>query len=75
MWLAAHLAALFRRVRSRRGEQKAVMAVAHQLPIIIFHLVQDGSIYREPGASHHDQQNKPKVTRRLVERLQSSAIA
>ena len=66
----SHLAALFRRVRSRRGEQKANMALAHQLLIIIFHIVEEGSIYRELGASHHDQQNKPKVTRRLVERLQ-----
>lgn len=66
----SHLAALFRRVRSRRGEQKANMALAHQLLIIIFHMVQQGSVYRELGASHHDQQNKPKVTRRLVERLQ-----
>jgi transposase len=65
----SHLAALFRRVRSRRGEQKAVMAVAHQLLTIIFHIVRDGSVYRELGASHYDQQNKPKVTRKLIERL------
>jgi transposase len=74
-WAAAHtkdthLAALFRRVRSRRGEQKAIMAVAHQLLTIIFHVIQDGSVYRELGASHYDQQNKRKVARRLTERLE-----
>ena len=74
-WAAAHkkdshLAALYRRVRSRRGEQKAIMAVAHQLITTIFHIVRDGGVYRELGASHYDQQNKPKVTRKLVERLQ-----
>jgi transposase len=67
---ASHLAALFRRVRSRRGEQKAVMAVAHQLLTIIFHVLRDGSMYKELGASHYDQQNKKKTTRRLIERLQ-----
>ena len=74
-WAAAHqkdshLAALHRRVRSRRGEQKAVMAVAHQLLTIIFHIIREGSIYQELGASHFDEQNKPKVTRKLVDRLQ-----
>lgn len=66
----SHLAALYRRVRSRRGEQKAIMAVAHQLLTIIFYIVRDGSIYKELGANHYDQQNKPKVTRKLVDRLQ-----
>ena len=74
-WSAAraqesHLSALYRRVRSRRGEQKAILAVAHQLLIIVFHIIRDGSVYRELGASHYDQQNKPKVTRKLIERLQ-----
>ena len=66
----SHLAALLRRVRSRRGEQKAIMAVAHQLLTIIFHVIRDGSVYKELGAAHYDRQNKPKVTRKLVERLQ-----
>jgi transposase len=66
----SHLAALYRRVRTRRGEQKALMAVAHQLLTIIFHIVRDGTVYRELGAAHYDQQNKPKATRKLVDRLQ-----
>lgn len=66
----SHLAALYRRVRSRRGEQKAIMAVAHQLLVILFHIIRDGGVYKELGANHYDQQNKPKVTRKLIERLQ-----
>jgi transposase len=66
----SHLAALFRRIRSRRGEQKAIMAVAHQLLTIIFHIVSDGGVYKELGASHYDRQNKEKTTRRLIDRLQ-----
>ncbi len=74
-WAASHkkdcyLAALHRRIRSRRGEQKAVMAVAHQLLTTIFHIIRDRSVYKELGATHYDQQNKPKVTRKLVDRLQ-----
>jgi transposase len=66
----SHLSALYRRVRTRRGEQKAIMAVAHQLITIIFHIVRDGSVYQELGASYYDEHNKPKVTRKLVDRLQ-----
>ena len=74
-WAAAytkdsHLSALYRRVKSRRGEQKAIMAVAHQLLTIIFHVIRDGSVYKELGGSHYDRQNKSKVTRKLVDRLQ-----
>src|SRR5688572_1932555 len=65
----SHLAALYRRVRSRRGEQKAIMALAHQLITIIFHIVKEGTVYKELGAGHFDLRNKPKATRKLVERL------
>ena len=66
----SHLAGLFRRVRARSGEQKAIMAVAHQLLTIVFHVIRDGSVYKELGAAYYDRQNKPKVMRKLVERLQ-----
>jgi transposase len=74
-WAASHtkdsyLSALYRRIRSRRGEQKAIMAVAHQLLIIAFHIVRDGTVYQELGADHFDRRNREKITRRLVERLQ-----
>lgn len=74
-WAASHtkdsyLGALFRRVRARRGEQKAIVALAHRLLVIIFHILRDGSVYRELGAGHYDTQNKPKVMRKLVERLE-----
>ncbi len=73
-WAAAHkkdshLAALYRRVRSRRGEQKAIMAVAHQLLTIIFHIIRDGSVYNELGAGYYDLQNKPKLARKLADKL------
>ncbi len=74
-WAASHnkdsyLAALFRRVRARRGEQKAIMATAHRLLVIIFHIIRDGTVYQEQGADYFDQRNKRKITRRLLERLE-----
>lgn len=66
----SHLSSMFRRIRGRRGAQKANMALAHQLLTIIFHVIKDGTVYQELGAGHFDQQNKPTVTRKLVERLE-----
>lgn len=66
----SHLAALFHRVRGRRGEQKAIMAVAHQLLVIFFHVLRDGTVYKELGADYARRRSKPQQTRRLVERLQ-----
>jgi len=73
-WAASHtkdcyLSAFFRHIRSRKGEQKANMALAHQLLIIIFHVIEDGTVYSELGASYQDQRDKPKLARRLIERL------
>lgn len=66
----SYLGTLYRRLRGRRGHQKAIMAVAHQILTIIYHLLRDNEPYRELGAAHYDQQCKPEITRRLVERLQ-----
>jgi transposase len=75
-WAASHTrqtypAALYRRLRTRLGQQKAAFALAHHLLIVAFHVIRDGGVYLELGEHHYDQQNKPKAVRRLVQRLQS----
>ncbi len=67
---ASYLGTLYRRVRGRRGHQKAIMAVAHQILTIIYHMLRDNEPYRELGEAHYDERRKPEITRRLVERLQ-----
>jgi transposase len=74
-WAAArtngsYLASLFHRIRARRGEQKANMALAHHLLTIVFHVLRDGTEYIELGADHHDRKNKPKMARKLLQRLE-----
>jgi zona occludens toxin (predicted ATPase) len=63
---------------SRRGNNtqlpwqtcSASLAAAYQLLVIVFYVVRDGSVYQELSQSQYEQQNKPKATRRLLERLQ-----
>ena len=75
-WAASHTretypAALYRRLRTRLGQQKAAFALAHDLLIVAFHVMRDGGVYVELGEHYYDQQNKPRAVRRLVQRLQS----
>lgn len=73
-WAASHakncyLAALCRRLRSRLGHNKAIIAVAHQILLVAYTMLRKGEDYRELGGDYYDQQNKPRTVRRLVERL------
>jgi transposase len=74
-WAASHardcfLASFYRRVRSRRGHQKAIMAVAHRLLVIVFHLLNSGGTYRELGEDYHGRLNQEKAALRHVAGLQ-----
>jgi len=66
----SYFGVLYRRIRGRRGHQKAIMAVAHQMLTVIYHMLRDGTSYREPGEASYDEKRKPEITRRLVKRLQ-----
>src|SRR5205085_4352104 len=60
-WAASHakdtyLAAQYRRLAGRRGKQRALVAVAHSLLVIIYHLLKKpAATYRELGPAYLDQ--------------------
>lgn len=60
------LASFYRRVRSRKGHQKAIMAVAHRLLVIVFHMLEKGTAYRELGGDFHAHRNAEKAAMRHV---------
>ena len=64
-----YLAAQYRRLVTRRGKKKAVVAVAHTILVIAYHLVEEGTTYRELGASYFDARDRERLERRLVARL------
>ena len=47
-----YLAVRFWRIAKRRGQQRALIAIAHTLLIIIWHMLKDGTIYTEIGADY-----------------------
>src|SRR5262245_41626738 len=46
-----YLAAQYRRLVKRRGDKKAIVAVAHSILVIAYHVLRDGASYRELGAT------------------------
>ena len=64
------LAAQYRRLTARRGRKKAVVAVAHTILVVAYHLLRQGDTYRDPGGSYFDQRDRRGVERRLVARLE-----
>ncbi len=75
-WAASHtknnyLAAFYRRLCLRKGAPKAVMALAHHIMTIVYHILAHQTEYVELGADYYDQRNKPRVVNRLLKRLQN----
>jgi transposase len=65
-----YLSALYRRIAARRGAKRAVMAVAHALLVIAFHMLKRKENYRELGADHFDRIDVGRIRRSLVRRLE-----
>jgi transposase len=73
-WAAArsketYLAAQFKRLARRRGIYKAIVAVAHSLLVIIYHVVQRGEAYRELGGDYFAQIDSRRAERYHINRL------
>ena len=67
----SYLQAQYLRIRSRRGPKKAIGAVAASMLTAAYHMLKDGTLYQDLGASHFDNHDKGKQATRLVNRLQS----
>ena len=64
------LAARYRRVMRHRGHKKAVVAVAHAMLRVVYHLLAEGTTYREPGADYFDRRHAQRVRRRAIQLLE-----
>jgi len=62
-------AALYRRMLPRMGDQAAIIAVAHWLLVVSYHILHDASEYYELAGNYFDELNRPRLVRRLIERL------
>ena len=73
-WAAArkkdsYFQAQYRRLAGRRGKKRAIVAVAHSLLTIIYHMLKDNSDYRELGCDYLDKLNAHRLLPHLLKRI------
>src|SRR4029077_13573412 len=64
------LQARFRRVLRHRGPKKAVVALAHTLLRIVYHVLAQGTTYQEHGGDYYDRRHTQRLTRRAIRLLE-----
>ena len=65
-----YLAAQAQHLAGRRGKKRAIMAVAHSILVIAYHLIQRQEPYRELGGNYFDELRPEATAKRLVKRLE-----
>jgi hypothetical protein len=57
------------------GGKKTIVAVAHGILVIAYHVLRDGVSYRELGGGYFDQLNAQRLTRYHTQRLAALGYA
>ncbi len=66
---------LLQRLKKRLGSKKAIVALAHRILVIIYHLLKEQQSYRELGPSHADEQAAESSRRWAIRRLEQLGFA
>ncbi|MET8631141.1 IS110 family transposase [Kitasatospora sp. NPDC004669] len=61
-----YLAAYYRRIAARRGNQRALVAVMHKIVIAVWHILHDKVPYRDLGADHVTRANPERAIKRII---------
>lgn len=74
-WAASHtkntyLSAQYRRLASRRGKKRAIVAVGHTMLKIVYHMLKHKVSYHDLGNDYFDRINSESLKRHLVKRLE-----
>ncbi len=74
-WAASHvknsyLASQYRRLASRRGKKRALIAVAHSMLVIVYHMLKAGTEFVDLRGDFFDHLEPKRLTRYYITRLQ-----
>jgi transposase len=67
----SYFRAQYGRLAGRRGKKRAVIAVAHSLLTVIYHVLRDHVDYKDLGQDYFDKLNSKRIVPYLVNRLKS----
>jgi transposase len=66
-----YLSAQFHHLQPRLGAKKAVVAVAHSVLVIVYHVLTKREPYQDLGPDYFHRQNKEQQARRFVHQLET----
>lgn len=74
-WAAArtrgtYLSAQYHRLAARRGAKRAIVALAHTILVILYHLLRTGKTYQDLGSNYFDERRHQHVLHRAVARIE-----
>lgn len=70
-----YLSTFYHRLAARRGKKRAIVAVAHKLLRIAYHVIKNNCPYHELGADFLDKRDRDFTARRLTQRLEKLGFA
>jgi hypothetical protein len=66
-----YLAVRFWRIAKRRGQQRALIAIAHTILVICWHILAEGTTYTELGTGYLAERDQPdRRKQNLVKQLE-----
>ncbi len=67
----SYLGAQYRRLKGRRkdADNRAIVAVAHSILVIVYHLLRDGTVYQDLGADFFQKRDREQVAKRAINTL------
>jgi transposase len=65
-----YLSAQYHRLAGRRGQKKAIVAVAHSILVICYHIIKRKVPYQELGGDYFDKRRPEATAKRLMKRLE-----
>jgi transposase len=65
-----YLHAQYHRLAARRGSNRATIALAHTILVIIYYMLVRGTSYQELGGNYFDERNEQAAIKRAVNRIE-----
>ncbi len=66
----SYLTTQYRRIAARRGDKRAIVAVAHSIVVIAYHVITRREPYQELGGDYFERCNPDAKVRRLVRQME-----
>jgi transposase len=67
----SYLRSKYYRLKPRMGVKRAAVAIAHKIPVAVFHILADGTVYEDLGPGSLDSVSKARTSKHRVRRVEA----